>query len=390
MVDWNSAATLAFQGDALHKIDLVMLGMYSWETFSTGWFDFEFLLRKRTFKYPVLVYWLSKYSVLWFIVGVNVTFQVTHRIGCQAISFFIDLSNRAGIAAASNLLLLRTLALWEQDRRVLYPMAVLSLGQWALLLHNVFIVKESWSDAQQTCVVQSVGDGYVKAQFIYTMLFDLIVLVLALRALLKLPGRSSLWKLLFLDGFLYFLIAFTCYLAATIMAFLDLNPIMLFMVSDPATILAATAANRSFVRVHTWSGNDDKARPPVVASGSGGIGVVSGTMSPTSRRHRDRPSMIVRVPGSRQPSSPIFDDAVRVQMETITSVSYPPPGSRSPSDIGKSPEWFEDEETSDLEAQSETVGRDHAIRVSPPVDTDLASTERAGYRYAFNGKAQAL
>jgi hypothetical protein len=37
------------------------------------------------------------------------------------------------------------------------------------------------------------------------MLFDLIVLVLALRALLRVPGRSGLWKLLILDGLVYFL-----------------------------------------------------------------------------------------------------------------------------------------------------------------------------------------
>lgn len=112
------------------------------------------------------------------------------------------------------------------------------------------------------------------------MFFDLIVLILALRALLRQSRGSNLWKLLFYDGLSYFVsellggrrgdvsssslsilmllcslslpVAFTCYLAATIMAFLDLNATTIFMVADPATILAATAANRSFVRILTW------------------------------------------------------------------------------------------------------------------------------------------
>lgn len=101
----------------------------------------------------------------------NICFQVTHRIACQSISIFINLSGRTATAAASNLLLLRTIALWKWNPWVVWPMYALSVGQWALYLHNVFIVREVWSEADKSCIVQSVGDTPIKVQFIYSEFF---------------------------------------------------------------------------------------------------------------------------------------------------------------------------------------------------------------------------
>ncbi|KAG9037057.1 hypothetical protein FRB95_006910 [Tulasnella sp. JGI-2019a] len=120
----------------------------------------------------------------------------------------------------------------------------------------MFITTNTWSATEQICLVLTVNRDWTRVQFIYTMSFDLIVLCLAFRALLKLPGASSIWNLLFLDGLAYFIIAFTCYLTVTIIAFFPgVNPIVMYMVSDPATIIAATVANRSFVRVITYHEN---------------------------------------------------------------------------------------------------------------------------------------
>ena len=74
------------------------------------------------------------------------------------------------MACASGLLALRAIALWQKDRRVVIGLALLSLGQWALFLHNIFIVRESWSLVENTCILEAVGDAGTKAQFIYSKL----------------------------------------------------------------------------------------------------------------------------------------------------------------------------------------------------------------------------
>ena len=62
------------------------------------------------------------------------------------------------------------------------------------------------------------------------MLFDFIVLAFTTVRLLKSPGQSSLWRLLFRQGIVYFLIAFAAYLLPTIFLFLDLNSTHHFLI----------------------------------------------------------------------------------------------------------------------------------------------------------------
>lgn len=83
------------------------------------------------------------------------------------------------------------------------------------------------------------------------MLFDFTVLALATIALLRVPGRSSLWKLLWIDGLVYFFVAFVCYLAITIIVFLGISVELRWMFSDFANIFVAVASCRSFVRLVT-------------------------------------------------------------------------------------------------------------------------------------------
>ena len=61
----------------------------------------------------------------------------------------------------------------------------------------------------QGCVITSTGNKVFAAQFIYTMCFDAIVLVLATWRLVGPQGtRSQIGQLLVRDGLAYFVIAY--------------------------------------------------------------------------------------------------------------------------------------------------------------------------------------
>ena len=64
-------------------------------------------------------------------------------------------------------------------------------------------------------------------------------------------GRPSLWKLLFRDGIIYFVIAFSANLIVVVFLLLNLNPIMDVLFFLPAACITASAATRSFVRLNT-------------------------------------------------------------------------------------------------------------------------------------------
>lgn len=65
--------------------------------------------------------------------------------------------------------MLRAIALWNRDKRVVIPLILLHLGQWGLYLHNVFIFKEKWEGAspfntQQGCVFVTVTWPWLKVR----------------------------------------------------------------------------------------------------------------------------------------------------------------------------------------------------------------------------------
>jgi hypothetical protein len=68
---------------------------------------------------------------------------------------------------------------------------------------------------------------------------------------LLMSGRSSLWELLFRDGIVYFVIAFSANLAGPVIFLLNLNPIMDVMLFLPAACITASAATRCFIRLET-------------------------------------------------------------------------------------------------------------------------------------------
>lgn len=67
-------------------------------------------------------------------------------------------------------------------------------------------MKASWVDGAG-CVITQTNTTVLSATFIYSMCFDLTVLVLSAIKLLKRRGASQIVKLLFKDGLVFFLIA---------------------------------------------------------------------------------------------------------------------------------------------------------------------------------------
>lgn len=66
--------------------------------------------------------------------------------------------------------MIRAMALWHRDIRVVLPLLVLHLGQWAVNIRSGFTVKETWApigNGFEGCHFVTVAWGWVQAQFIY-------------------------------------------------------------------------------------------------------------------------------------------------------------------------------------------------------------------------------
>ncbi len=118
------------------------------------------------------------------------------------------------------------MALWSQSLYIVVPLVLIILGHWSLILQGLYpfpsssqryfadyaghvgvLLKAAWVPGAG-CVITKTNNTVLAATFIYSMCFDLVVLVLT-AAKLAFNGdrRSQLMGLLFKDGLIYFVIA---------------------------------------------------------------------------------------------------------------------------------------------------------------------------------------
>ncbi|KAG9014258.1 hypothetical protein FRB94_013568 [Tulasnella sp. JGI-2019a] len=315
MVNWMDPTTIATDAVIFNKVVIAFLGLFAWEIVVTLWFDLEVLFRKRYFKWPMILYWITKYSMFFANIGVTIAENVTTELNCQPLYTFNQLFGNIAIGMASTLLMLRTIAVWSRNRYIMYPLIVLSLGQWAILLHSSVTVSASWSSVTNACEIKAAPTINLKLLYIYTMCFDFCVLAATTVGLYRLPGRqgttsvNKLWGLLFRDGLVFFLVAFTSNLVAVIFVLADLNPVLTIICSVPAASITSIVSGRLFVRLSTYNDIPNNTLNSTMVRGKTGTKAVKHSVSV----HRSNPY------SAPAPHGNTATGGVHVQMNTFVS-----------------------------------------------------------------------
>ncbi|KAK7032598.1 hypothetical protein VNI00_012861 [Paramarasmius palmivorus] len=254
MVNWMDPEEIARDGLAFSRLMHCLLGLYIWEWFTSLDFDWSYIRGKRTFRWPLIFYFLNRYCLLFALIGIAVALNVTTEVDCQSLYTFNQVFGNASIGLASINLSLRTIAVWSQKWFIWVPLVLVIMGHWSLLLHGV-LLKAQWIPEQGGCVITSTDNKLLAVSFIYSMVFDFTVLSLTAWKLVinapssKAMGRSKLVVLIFGDGLIYFIIAFVANLLATIFMLLNLNPVMSIIANVPAAIASSIVACRAVRRL---------------------------------------------------------------------------------------------------------------------------------------------
>jgi len=220
------------------------------------------------------------------------------EVDCQALYTFNQCLGNSAIGLASINLSLRTMAVWSRRWYIVVPLVLIILGHWSLLLHGV-LLKAAWVPGQG-CAITQTDNKLLALTFIYSMVFDFIVLILTAYKLFQpAAGRSRLVVLIFNDGLVYFAIAFFVNLIATVFMILNLNPIMSIIANVPAAIASTIVAGRVVRRLNKFASNG----PELYPTGST-VGFRSGGSGYQAKR-----------------STAILKDGVHVHMETFESPS---------------------------------------------------------------------
>jgi hypothetical protein len=261
MVNWQDPDVVQKCATIFSNLGHVCAGAYTFDIFVAFVdYDWAIITRKRPWRHTMILYFLCKYTMLLAIIGMLIALNTTTEIDCQGLYTFNQFFGSAAIGTASTLLMFRTIAIWNKNLFVTIPLILVAVGHWAVLMYSVTSVKATFLPEAKACVLLSTGaqnhNLTLNLLYLYTMFVDLAVLIISTIGLLLTPGRSSLWKLLFKDGIVFFLTAFICNALAASVLLLNLNPAMNLMFSIPAACLTAGAAARSYIRLSNWSNQE--------------------------------------------------------------------------------------------------------------------------------------
>ncbi|KAF9779496.1 hypothetical protein BJ322DRAFT_1113306 [Thelephora terrestris] len=259
MPNWESPQVLAKTGLVFTQMMFTFLGVYLWELFTTCDFEWSLIKGRRKFTWPLIFFFLTRYCILWALIGLIITFTLETPINCQALYIFNSLTGNLAILAASTSLMIRTIALWERKRYVMIPLICLALVHWGILWRGMFIIEAAWDPTAQACVVVKLDSKFLQATFFCTMAVDFTILVLTTVALYRFSYsgvRSDLWNLLFRDGLVYWLVTFSFNAVPAVLNVLQLNNAMNVIATVPAATVASIAACRLVIRLQDFRNRD--------------------------------------------------------------------------------------------------------------------------------------
>ncbi|KAK0453391.1 hypothetical protein EV421DRAFT_677721 [Armillaria borealis] len=274
MVNWSDPAEVAKDYLVFQRLIFAIFGVCLWELFTTCGFERSLITRRRQFRWPLVIFFfLSRYCILLAFIGLIISLSVTTQINCNALYTFNGWAGNMTILCASTSLMLRTMALWERRKSVVIPLSLLCAAHWGLLYRTMFIVHAAWEETAGACVVVQTSPGILNVTFFFTMGFDFVILCFTAVALIsKHTARTDLWKLLFNDGLVYFLVTFSCNCIPAVLNILNLNTPMNVIATVPAALVSSIASGRAVMRlldfhshdvyVHSMSGMSSGNTPP--------------------------------------------------------------------------------------------------------------------------------
>ncbi|KZT71849.1 hypothetical protein DAEQUDRAFT_723454 [Daedalea quercina L-15889] len=309
---WSSSAELEIDEDAFIKLMHCLAGVYFWEFFTSLDFEWAFITGKKKFQWPLVFYMLDRYCLFFALIGILIALDTKIEVNCQALYIFNQLFGDAAVGLASINLSIRTMAVWSQKLYIVIPLVLVILGHWSLILQGAQLTA-TWVPGEG-CAIVKTNKTVLAATFIYSMCFDLMVMILNVIKLWGRTKRSHLVSLLFKDGLIYFFVAFIANAIATSFMLLDLNAIMTIIFNVPAAIASTIVACRAVRRLSDFSSSGPEIYTSTSHSGGVNFRSVTHPMQSTN-------GVATRPRSNHHPKD--LSAGVHVQMQTFTVEEAP-------------------------------------------------------------------
>jgi len=245
MVDWNDPTVIETTAVIFSDMTTFLLGLYGWHFLVTLKTEWRLLRGRLSFGWPYVPYFLGRYTLLALLLMLYGTSRSHVSIHCEVAFRCSSAIGNLAVAFASMNLCLRTVAVWFHNRRVLGLLAAMSIVHASLaIFFGVRSVETVWDPQLNACILTQSRYQYVAAFYLYTIAFDMLVLVLTVLGLYRVSRRNELYSLICIQGVWYVVLTLTVNIPAMVLAWLDLSTIMNVLLAPPASTISIMASSQ--------------------------------------------------------------------------------------------------------------------------------------------------
>jgi len=247
---WLTPESMNEQLHVLAAFTLVLCGITIWEFACHLPFDLQILAGRRKFQWPMILYFICRWSMVLHVFSFAININTTTEIPCQGVVLLSNVTDMLGTVTSSAILALRSHAIWGRDRRVggmLLALLCVQIGSWAATFYFTHSV---WEPHGNFCrIVTSTPTSLLIACFSFTMTLDFVILALAVYRLWPERGSGGIASLLLKDGMGSFAAAFLANTVQTVLVALRLSSIMNLMCVSFALVVSSIAATTVYRRI---------------------------------------------------------------------------------------------------------------------------------------------
>ncbi|KAF8259719.1 hypothetical protein EI94DRAFT_1790375 [Lactarius quietus] len=246
MVNFQNSVVVEKDYQTLVKFWHVVHGIFIWEFFSTLDYELSVIRGHRPYRWTIWVYSLTRASTLIAVVLNIIGLDTTNPINCKLwLIFQLIFAYLAAISAASFLMVLRIIAVWDRNR---IAMAI-AMSAWstnvAFLIHGVTQLHSTWVPTQTVCAVRNVEGS--KYNILVTFITDVVLLLTMLVGLLRLgQDGTTLGMFLWRQGLIWLFLATMAEVPPAVLISLNLNDPFNLMFQAPALVVMSIAATRMY------------------------------------------------------------------------------------------------------------------------------------------------
>ncbi|KAI9507960.1 hypothetical protein F5148DRAFT_42317 [Russula earlei] len=258
MVNYHNPIEILLDYLALLKVWHGVDAVFLWEFTTSLYFEWSVFWGLRPYKRTIWIYSLSRLAALVAVIVNLVILNMASRINCEVSVIFEMVPAYLALSAASLLMVLRTIGIWEQNRVVV----AIAFSTWAIsgafTIQGIARLQFVRVAPETICKLLNFQD--TKVTMVVMFVTDVILVVIMLVGLSRngcyRRRASGLGRLLWDQGMVFLFLSTIAGVLPTVFLFLDLNNPLSIIFHVPWLIITSIAATRMYRKLEIFLSSD--------------------------------------------------------------------------------------------------------------------------------------